>query len=344
MMVFSHRCLPAALTALLILAAGSSPAYASPWTLPQDRLVLTMDTHIQQADYEYLADGTKQPFPLNGEFRAKSVRLGARYGFTDDFDGALSLDVSQINYTADPLLLGYNFDSAAEATDQILNFNSTQFGAGDLRLRGNYNLTRSSRGLWLVTSSTRAKLPTGYDEPTGTFFVDDEGNERIGGQATRGDAQVDLAQALMVGGYFPPTGGFARAEGEVVYRFGDPGHRVTTDVRVGQPIGDRLIAIVGLTGGHTVTEGEVIGQSMIANNPGVPAREFTMDNIRAEDLRLDRSNLHVMGGVLFDFGDVEFTANYYYTAMGRNMANVHAFTFGTIVSVADVTSGGDEGD
>ena len=328
--------LPAVATACFLVFA-SSLVHASPWTLPQDRLVLTMDYHIQHADYEFLADGTRQAYPLNGQFRGKAIRLGARYGFTDDFDGAISLDISQINYGADPLLLDVDFETAGEATQSILNFNSVQFGAGDLRLRGNYNLLRSSRGFWLVTSSTRAKLPTGYDAPTGTFFTDADGEERIGGQATRGDGQVDITQALMFGGFFAPTGGFGRAEVGLEYRFGDPGHRVVTDVRVGQPVGDRLIAIVGMVAGHNITEGEVIGQTMIANNPYLPASQFTMDNIRAEDLRLDSSNLGFMGGLLFDFGDIEFTTNYYYTAKGRNVAGTHAFTFGTIVSISDVT-------
>lgn len=182
------------------------------------------------------------------------------------------------------------------------------------------------------------KLPTGYPPPRGTFFVDDDGEERIGGQATLGDGQVDITQALMAGVYIPPSKTFVRVEGGLAYRFGDPGHMFTGDLRVGQSINDNLIAIVGLTGEHTVTEGEIIGETVVARDPTVPNDEFTPDNLRFDDLRLDRSQLAVMGGVLFDFGDIEFTTNYYYTAAGRNVAGVHSFTVGTILTLPEITT------
>lgn len=139
-----------AAVAVALIVTWSSSAAASPWTLPQDHLVLNMDYHIEQADAEYLSDGSYQYYPLDGQLRTKTMRLGVRYGFTDHFEGAIDFDVSQVNYSADPLLLDDDFDSPGEATASILDFNSTMFGAGDLRFRGNYNFFRSSRGLALL--------------------------------------------------------------------------------------------------------------------------------------------------------------------------------------------------
>lgn len=321
----------------LAVIAGGSTAFASPWTLPADELVITTDQHFEYAHAEYLPDGYYQSFPLDGRFQSQTMRLGARYGFTERFEGSLQLDVSNVTYSADPLILE-DFEeapSSSEATEQILDFNSSQFGASDLRLSGSYNLHRGE--VW-VTTATRAKVPTGYEQPTGTFHVNEQGETEIGGQATLGDGQADLGQTIMLGTVLRPTGTFIRTEVGGQFRFGDPGHQLLGDLRVGQPVGDALLLVAGATGYHTFVQGEVIGETMIAEDPSVSPAQFTGDNIRAEELRLDSSALNLLGGLLVDLGDVEMTANYYYTVYGQNTAAVHSFTVGTIVALPDVTA------
>lgn len=320
----------------LVAIGLSATAVASPWTLPQDELTLTMDQHFQHADYEYLPDGTRQSFPLDGTFRAQTLRLGARYGFSDRFEGAMSLNVSNVVYRADPVILE-DFDyapSAGEATEEILDFNSSQFGASDIFFSGRYNLIG---GEVMLTTATTAKIPTGYDPPRGTVFTDEQGRERIGGQATLGDGQADIMQSLLFGTVLHPTHTFVRAEAGLNYRFGAPGHQVIGDLRIGQFIGDSIVLIAGAKGTVTPLSGDVIGETLIAEDPYLSAAEFTSDNIRAEDLRLDRDAIDVVAGMLWSLGDVEMTANYYYTPWGRNTAAVHSFTVGTIVAVPDIT-------
>ncbi len=334
----SQRCMSQTISTLLFAAflLSAGPAAASPWTLPADELTLTMDQVFSYASNEYLSDGYYQEFPLDGSFRSQTMTLGARYGFTDRFEGAMQFNVSHVTYSADPLILE-EFDEAptgGEATDSILNFNSSQFGAADLFLSARYNL---HEGPVMVTSATTAKLPTGYEEPAPTFTTGPDGEQRVGGQATLGDAQSDLMQSLLVGTVVQPTGTFVRAELGGRYRFGAPGHQAFADVRAGQHIGDSLIFIAGVTGNMTLMQGEVIGETLIARDASVPAAQFDEDNIRSEDLRLDRNNLDGVAGLLLALGDIELTANYYYTFWGRNTAATHAFTVGTIFSLPDVT-------
>lgn len=324
----------AAIIAVAVLM-WSVPAMGSPWTLPGDELTLMMDQNFDYASSEYLPDGHHQFFPLQGRYRAQTMRLGARYGFTDRFEGAIGIDISNVNYQADALVLD-EFDETptpGEATESILDFSSSEFGAGDLRLSGRYNLIS---GDIMVTTSTTAKVPTGYTSPTGTFTTTEDGTEQTGGQATLGDGQADVTQALLIGSVLP-TRTFLRAEAGARYRFGAPGHQAVGNLRVGQPIGSSLIAMAGVSGHLTVVEGDVIGTTFIAEDPTVAAADYTADNIRQQDLRLDRDAVDLSAGLLVDLGDIELTANYQYTVWGRNTGAVHSLTVGSIFALPDVT-------
>lgn len=334
----SRRRIRAILFSLIIalIVASSSTAAASPWTLPADELVFNIDQTFQHADHEYLVDGTYQAFPLNAHFRSQSMRLGARYGFSDRFEGAIDITIGHLTYSADTLILN-EFDeipSPGEATETILDFNSSQFGAADLRLQGHYNLLA---GPVMVTTGTTVKFPTGYEQPTGTFFTDKAGNTRTGGQATLGDGQTDVMQSLLLGTYIAETETFMAGEAAFRYRFSSPGHQAVANLRVGQYLNDSVIAIAGLSGETTLTEGEVIGETFVAVDPSVSNTDFTGDNIEVRDLRLDRDVLNINAGLLFDLGAVEVTANYGRTMWGRNVAAAHSFTVGTIFAIEDVT-------
>lgn len=317
------------LSLLLAITCASSVTFASPWTVPPDELVLTLDQDFQFADREFLPDGTAQLFPLNGTYRSHTTRVGARYGFTERFEGAVDLNFSMVNYNHDPVILN-GFDegaSAGEATATIRNFNTSEFGAGDFYFHGRYNLFRGS---FLVTTATTIKLPTGYTTPTGTFVTGADGSSLPGGQATLGDGQSDLTQSLLFGTYIAPIRTFMRLDTGLRYRFGDPGHQATANFRAGKFIGDRFVLAAGAGYLKTITEGEVIGDTYTAIDPTIAATEFRPDNVRVLPLRLDRDALTVDAGILISIADIEFTANYGQTLLGINTAAVHAFSVGAI--------------
>src|SRR5690606_5453497 len=97
----------------------------------------------------------------------------------------------------------------------------------------------------------------------------------VGGQATLGDAQTDLTQSLLIGLSIPRTGTFARLDGGLRLRFGAPGHQAVGGFKLGQLIGRDTIVLAGVRGFYTLTEGEQIGVTMVARDPGVPRSKFT---------------------------------------------------------------------
>lgn len=327
----------------VVLALLLSPAvvYGSPWTLPADDLVVSADFGAQNASQEFLQDGTRQDYPLEANHRTSSISITARYGFTDRLEGALRLSISQVGYTANPLILNEELADREEAIDSIVNFNTIEFGASDAYLRTNYRLFSPLGGLGRITASLEGKLPTGYDDPTGTFFFDRDGTERQGGQATLGDGQVDITPRILAGVVIPQTSTFIRGDAGFRYRFGAPGHQVTGGFRLGQMLGDHLIIMGGMNGDYTVRQGDVIGETVITDDPSLTAAEFNLDNLIFEDLRLDRDRLNAEVGFLVDLGDVELTANYSRTIRGSNTGVVNAFNVGTILTLPDVTNRGE---
>ncbi|MBA2662699.1 MAG: hypothetical protein H0U74_10420 [Bradymonadaceae bacterium] len=318
----------------LAVLAHAAPASASPWTLPQDELVIGFNYTYQGATSEYLADGTYQDFPLEGQFLSHTMHIGSRYGFTPRFEGAVDLVFKQVTYQALPLILGGPDEGSALSAwnDSIIDFNTVRLGAGDFHFHGRYNLRR---GLVMITSETSIKLPTGYEQPQGTF---DEMTGEVRGQATMGDGQTDLTQSLLVGAYVPATGGFARLDMGLRLRFGSPGHQAVAGAKIGQPLGSNLVVFAGARGHYTLTEGEQIGVTMVAVDPAVARSQFSLANVRAVPLRLDSDQLTLEGGALIRLGTIELAVNYGYTAWGRNTAAVHSLTIGTGFAIPNATA------
>lgn len=320
------------------LTLAAAPALASPWTLPADELVVGFDYTFQLATNEFLIDGRPlQAYPLDGRFFGHNLRTHARYGFTDRFELAGDVDFRQVSYLADPLILAAPAPgaTAGDATDQITNFNTAAFGVGDVQLHARYNF---ARGAVFLTSESSVKLPTGYEAPTGTFYTDDAGESRVGGQATLGDAQSDLTQSLLLGTYIAPIKTFLRLDAGLRYRFGAPGNQALGGVRAGTFLGDSVVLIAGLRALHTITEGDVIGQTNVTGVPETPANALSLSDIEVLDLRLDRSAMTADAGLILRIAGFELLANYGYTFWGRNTAASHTFSMGTIFSLPDATA------
>lgn len=322
--------------ALLVVQPGR--AEASPWTLPEDELVLELSHDFQVGRNEYLPDGEYQLFPLNGAFRSNNTRFGLRYGFTDRFEGAATFNIALVVYESDALILADLSEGAStgEATREILDFNSTRFGGGDVRLAGRYSL--KNEGLVRITMESEVKLPTGYETPAGTFstgsfltIADDE--TEIVGQSTLGDGQTDLIQSVLLGAYLPPPRMFLRLDAGFKYRFGDPGNQVVGSFRAGKFLGESLLLMAGLGGHYTVVPGEVIGQTFVAVDPTVPAAEYSTSNVEILDVRMDSDALRAEIGALIQLGDFEFVGSFTRTIWGRNTTAVNSFSLSAIFVV-----------
>lgn len=316
----------------LLLAAIPGSADASPWTLPERTLLITVDSNFQSADEEYLPDGTLQSFPLDGEFSAATLTPGARYGITDNFEAAFNFNIKQVTYEADTLLLALPEDpnDITQVNASIFDFNHSDAGLGDGQIFGRYNLYRS---LLMVTSETSIKFPIGYSAPRPTFSQDTPNPDSIQDDVSLGDGQTDIAQAILLGLYVPPTNSFARLDLGYMHRFGAPGDQGFGSVSLGQYLGEKVLVFVGARGAYTLFDGETIGKSFITRVPDKPASEFLISDIETVDLYQDKDYVTVNGGVILKVQDVEMRASYDQVVWGKNIPQIKSYSLGIIYSM-----------
>ncbi len=336
-----YRSLGSLTLALVVGLAGvSAPlvADASPWTLPKDGFVLSLDSNYQSADEEYLPDGELQPFPLDGKFTAITFNAGARYGITDRFEAAFGLNLKQINFEADPVLLEVPEDSSnSQALNEaIFDFSKSSAGVGDAELHGRYALVR---GLLRVTSETSVQFPVGYERPRGTFADDTPSPGAIEDDVTLGDGQTNLTQSFLFGAYIPATRSFARLDAGYRLRVGSPGDQAVGALSIGQYLGDDFIVFVAGNGAYTLFEGESIGQSFITRAPGKDASELdASQDIETIDITLDRDYLNVEGGVIVRLRDLEMRASYGQIMWGSNIPKISSFSLGVVYALDNFTA------
>jgi hypothetical protein len=314
-------------------------AQASPWTLPEDKFVLTLDSNYQTADEEYLPDGELQAFPLNGEFSAITFRLGGRYGVTDRFEIAANVDFKEINYEADPVVLALPSDPSDNqaVNDAIFDFGRNLAGVGDARIHGRYALVS---GLVRATSQTSIKFPFGYERPRGTFAEDTAGPGAIEDDVSLGDGQTDLTQSFLFGAYIPATRSFARLDAGYRLRFGSPGDQGVANFSIGQYIGENFVIFAGANGAYTLFEGDSIGQSFITRSPEKPAGELQAGeggDIETIELTLDKDYLNVEGGVIVQLRDLEIRASYGHIVWGSNIPQIQSVSLGVVYSLDNLT-------
>lgn len=326
-------------TALLFVSLMVAPtsAVASPWTLPQDDLSLVLGFDYSQADSEYLSDGDQQDFPLDGFFTSSTLRLGLRYGFTDNFEGSAQMAYKTVGYESQPLINpGIDptaFPDRGAATDAILDFSEVRTGPADVNLAGRYNFMR---GLVMLTGEVGAKLPTGYEEPQGT--LDSDTGEVIDDVAL-GDGQTDLSGAILLGVFVPQTRSFVRLDLGYRHRLSAPGDQVFERFKFGQFVGDHVVLFAGVNGDFTIFEGEPVGTTVIARDPSLAPAEYDdpEEDLRPEPLFLDKDNLTADGGVLFVMGDYEMSFSYSQTLLGTNQAAIRTFSASAAIRLDGVT-------
>jgi hypothetical protein len=324
----------ALLTLLFLLAPGA--ASASPWTLPNDEFALGLDYNFQFADREYLQDGTLQPFPLDGRFESSSIRVSGRYGFTEKFEGAFRTTFKQVTFEADPVILGVPEQMDLQPlNDAVLDFTRSNIGAGDLFLMGRYNFIETNV---VITTETELKVPTGYEQPSGTF---EEGEEpsttTVEDDVTLGDGQTDLTQSMLFGAYIPPSRTFVRLDAGYSVRFGTPGHQLVGLFSVGQFIGENLLLFASVDSAYTLFDGDDIGRSVITNSPEKGPGELTEDDVVATPITLDRDWVKVEAGGIITIRDIEVRLGYGQILWGQNIPKIQSFNLGLIYKIDNLT-------
>lgn len=327
-----------ALSLSLALTAASSTALASPWTLPRGDLALTAWTSVQTARQEFFESGGARNFPLNGRYNGTTLGLTLRAGITDRLELEFGLPVRTVSYQSDPVVLNPQPAGSTESPidyyqRNVINLSRTASGIGDLTLAGRYRLMLQPFAMAL---ELRFKLPSGYPGPSGTFgdqpstaaaFAANPARyaspENVRDDVTLGDGQVDITPSILLG-YAFPTRTFVRLDAGYNVRLGAAGHQVVGALRVGQFIGDVVLLYAWAQAAVNVTEGRVIGVSVAAQNPDLPAAQYVNDNnLLLRELRLERSNLDVGGGVIVRFTpNVELNLGYSRTLWGQNTALV----------------------
>ena len=141
------------------------------------------------------------------------MRFSGRYGFSERFEGELTLNLKHVSYQSQPYLPALpepgedgQVDPVATRTN-ITDFSGTALGPGDIFLTGRYNLLRS---LLMITTEGSLKVPAGYETPNAL-------------NVTLGDGQIDYTQSLLLGTVLPETGTFARLDAGFRLRSGMPG-------------------------------------------------------------------------------------------------------------------------
>lgn len=303
---------------------------ASPWILPQGVVVLQLSAGTDFAEREYLPDGTLQRFPLNGRFESHHFSVGARYGLVEDLELHFNTQLKGVNYNADPVIILE--DGAApltgdEARAQVLNFNRRAAGLGDLNVGLGY---QHLRGALNISSNVHVKIPTGYIAPRETFI---DGNpEELGDDVTIGDGQLDLRYTLAIGAFFTRTLTLVELNMGYNLRFNGPGHQWMGQLKLGQALSDRVFLFTSARGAYTLFQGEVIGDSVVARDPGIDADDFTPDNVTAIALTLDRDYLIAEAGVILRFEGREIIVSGSRTVLGANFPQLTGVTVTTLLA------------
>ena len=318
---------------------GPAQAVASPWTLPEDDLVLSISYDFQTADQEFLPNGILQPYPLDGEFSASTLRFSGRYGFSRRFEGELTVNLKHVSYQSSPFLpalpdpgVDGEVDPVA-ARGAIQDFSGTALGPADIFLTGRYNLYRS---LLMVTTEGSLKVPAGYAAPNPL-------------NVTLGDGQIDYTQSLLLGTVLPSTGTFARLDVGARLRAGLPGHQAVGGLKVGQLFGERFIVFAGGDGAYTITEGGTRtdpGQPFV-EDPSLPFTQVGADDVKFRPFTLDKDWFRVEAGVIFRFGVLEVQVSYNRTLAGSNIAAIQGVTVSSLLLTStaerDVAAPSEEG-
>lgn len=319
----------------------SAKSEASPWLVKKGTYLLSGQYDFARATQEFIStSGKRVDYSLQGIYSSNTYTLGARVGVTDLFEIDFDLPFKSVTYTADPVLLitplGESFD---EYQENILNFSNAISGIADIQLRARFALLRGSFAASLEMGLT---APTGYTGPSGTFGEDpnrvDDFQDRVDDIVKPENIKDDITLGDGVFGFIPrlnfgfgsASGFFTRGSIGLNIRNQDAGDFVVSSFKIGQFIRPWLLLYGGAALEYTIIPGRVIGISVIANDPSLPASEYGgTNNLQPIEVRLDRDQLQTPIGLLFrPLNRVNFTLTYSPVIWGRNVAMSHTLSAG----------------
>lgn len=328
------------------LGLCSSTAAASPWTLPRGNVVFATSYNFQSARQEFFAERVARNFPLNGQYTGHAFTLGFRAGVTDRLEVELQVPIRSVTYDSDPVLLlprpaGSMLSEFQWAQRNIIALSRSTSGVGDISAAARYRLLLRPLA---IAAELRIKVPTGYTGPAGTFGAQPQTSaeflansaqlvtpQNVRDDVTLGDGQVDITPSVLFGVAFPSRT-FLRVDLGYNIRLGAAAHQFQTALRVGQVFGDVLF-YGWAQFAYAVTQGELIGVSVAAIDPDLPATEYSgTNNLLLRELRLERDSLDLGAGVIFRLApQVEMNVGYARTVWGRNTSAADSFSVGIAV-------------
>jgi len=332
---------------ILVLACLSTESSASPWTLPQGKVAFGGNFNYQSARNEFFESKAARLFPLNGQYDSTSLSLYARVGFTDRLEFEVSLPFSLVSYQSDPVqLLAQPEESEVDSLDyyqeNIIELNRTVVGIGDLRFTTRY---RWFLRPFAMASEVKLKAPTGYRAPVGTFgerptsisdFTTDLGRyvrpENVQDDVTLGDGQLDVAFNMLFGQAYR-TGTFIRGNLGYNLRLADVGDQALVMLKAGQKLNNLFMVYGFVDLAYATQEGRVIGISVAAKDPGLPAASYGgVTNLLLREVRLNPSYLDVGLGLIWRLNKrLEFNLSYHRRAWGVNTAETNSFNLSFVL-------------
>jgi hypothetical protein len=355
----SLKCAIALCVASLTTSAARE-AEASPWVLRPGRIAVSSGVYYQYANSEFFAEPANGrgitgdvPFSLRGQFHSGTMFVGIRAAFVERFEFELNVPFRVVSYTADPVLLlprpmGFMGVESDYYRQNIINLSRATAGVADINVALRYQLVQ--RSPFVLAAELKLKMPTGYAPPQGTFgdrptsnadFLARAGElvrpENIRDDVTLGDAQLDVTTSLLAGVALS-SGTFFRLDAGFVARTEGAGQQVQGSFRVGQSIGRLMVFFAGLNGQYSVTQGRVIGVSVAAQDPTLPANQYGRGddptfNLLLREVRLDRDMLDVTGGAILRLSpSTEINLSYTRTVLGRNVSATNTLAAGVSVN------------
>ena len=331
------------LWSLLVVAAlgFTSTARASPWVLDEDQVVISGRFDLQNARREFLDEGSSaQVFPLEGTYRAANFETSVRYGLLDRFELQLRVPVKVVSYTSDPVILLPSEEGGLDYyQDNTIDLSEHLVGVGDIRWSGIYQIIQGS---FTTAVGLTMKTPTGYDRPAGTFGREPTSEQdfqeniatyvqpdNVEDDVTLGDGQVDLDAEVLLG-WSLPSRTFLRLDAGYRLRLGGAGDQVLGDLKVGQLIGERLLLKVGSRLEYAVQDGEVIGISVAADDPTLPAEAYGgTTNLDPREVPLDYDRLTLNAGLILQVTEsTEAQVSYNRVLWGRNTSLTQTLSMG----------------
>ena len=325
------------LAALLAITLVLAPlphdvAHASPWTVPQGAVAVTLGTEFVTATDEWLPDGTFQEYPLDGRFTGYRLRLTTRIGLTDRTELSLSTAYMQNNFNVDGFYLGAPPEELADLDqlrDGFINLQNDATGIGDVFMHLRSRLATQRR--WLLTSEIELRVPTRYGRPTGTFINDDP-SQGVGNQVALGEGRVAAGAALLLG-LVPTSGLYITQTVGFRYRFEGPPPQLHGAFKIGGRVAPMLVPWFTVDGVWSLGTGDSVGLSFITSDPSQPANRFDPSTLTTIERTLDEAWLRLGVGTTIPLGTQSIDFGYYYVALGRSTARSHTVSASVIILI-----------